>query len=378
MGQSFSGAVLNNTNKPLSIVKDVLLPDLRKGQVLVKIAFSGVCHSQLMEIGGHRGEDKFLPHFLGHEASGYVVSIGPLVKKVKIGQPIILSWVKSLGAETGGCDYICESGNKINAGPIATFNEYAVVSENRCVPMPKGIPMDVAALFGCAALTGGGIVKNTLRPKKNSTLAIFGLGGIGVTALMAAKNYDLKRIIVVDINQSKLDAAIKFGADETINASKVNPLKHIRELTNHHGVDYSIDSAGLTKTIEQAFSAVKLNGGISVFASHPKFGNKIKFVNTIKIDNIKYKYKLNKIDFIKLDIEGAELLALNGAKIVLKKFKPSISLECEKKDFKSINTFLKKYNYTPFLFNKFGYLKKIKKIYKKEPCLLFINMDKKK
>jgi len=276
MGQSFSGAVLNNTNKPLSIVKDVLLPDLRKGQVLVKIAFSGVCHSQLMEIGGHRGEDKFLPHFLGHEASGYVVSIGPLVKKVKIGQPIILSWIKSSGAETGGCDYICESGNKINAGPIATFNEYAVVSENRCVPMPKGIPMDVAALFGCAALTGGGIVKNTLRPKKNSTLAIFGLGGIGVTALMAAKNYDLKRIIVVDINQSKLDAAIKFGADETINASKVNPLKHIRELTNHHGVDYSIDSAGLTKTIEQAFSAVKLNGGISVFASHPKFGNKIK------------------------------------------------------------------------------------------------------
>lgn len=271
---SFKAAVLKKQKDKLKIITNIKPPRLKKGQVLVKLAYSGVCHSQIMEIDGLRGEDKYLPHLLGHEGSGLVVDVGEGVTKVKKDDAVVLGWIKGEGIEAGGCQYQHDSG-KINAGGVTTFNEFAVVSENRCVLVPNNIPMDIAALFGCAVLTGSGILTNTIQPKENTNIAFFGLGGIGISALAANKLFTLNKIFAVDVNDERLELAKEFGATHTINPLKKCPVEFIKKNTDGVGVDYSVDAAGLTKTIEQAFDSVKIGGGLCVFASHPKFGEKI-------------------------------------------------------------------------------------------------------
>ena len=123
-------AVLQKLNTPLHIRSDIQLPKLRRGQVMVKLAYSGVCHSQLMEARGRRGEDAYLPHLLGHEGSGVVVETGPDVAKVQSGDRVVLGWIKGSGIEAGGVQYKCSDGI-LNGGGVTTFNDYAVVSENR-------------------------------------------------------------------------------------------------------------------------------------------------------------------------------------------------------------------------------------------------------
>tara|TARA_B100001063_G_C16752642_1_gene551151 strand:+ start:586 stop:1659 length:1074 start_codon:yes stop_codon:yes gene_type:complete len=270
----FKAAVLEKQKSPLKLVSNVQVPKLEKGQVLVKLAYSGVCHSQIMEIEGLRGKDKYLPHLLGHEGSGIVIDVGSNVTKVKSGDTVVLGWIKGNGIDSGGCCYKHQNEN-FNAGSVTTFNEYAVVSENRCVIIPKNIPMDIAALFGCAVLTGSGILTNTIRPKKNTDIAFFGIGGIGLSALAVSKSYSFNKIFAVDINDERLSLAKDFGATHTINPMKECPVKFIKENTKGIGVDYAIDAAGLVKTIEQAFESIKTNNGLCVFASHPKFGDKI-------------------------------------------------------------------------------------------------------
>ena len=270
-------AVLLNNKKKLTILSNIKLPALERGQILVQLAYSGVCHSQLMETRGLRGEDKYIPHLLGHEGSGKVVAIGSNVTKVQIGDFIILGWIKGKRIEAGGLQYSCESSPyKINAGAITTFNEYAIISENRATLLPKGIPLDVAVLFGCALLTGAGIVMNELKPSNNSTIAIFGLGGIGMSALIATKLFKLTKIIAIDISEEKLNLAKSFGATDIINPLKNNPVEMIKLITKKYdGVDYAIEASGKSNVIEQAFMSIKSKGGICLFASHPKFGDKI-------------------------------------------------------------------------------------------------------
>jgi S-(hydroxymethyl)glutathione dehydrogenase/alcohol dehydrogenase len=267
-------AILQTLNNPLHIRSDIQLPKLRRGQVLVKLAYSGVCHSQLMECRGKRGKDAYLPHLLGHEGSGVVVEVGADVAKVQSGDRVVLGWIKGNGIEAGGTQYECSDG-VLNAGGVTTFNDYAVVSENRCVRVPDGVPMDIAALFGCAVLTGAGIITNTVQPAKGSTVAIFGLGGIGLSALMGLVMYDCSKIIAVDISENKLKLATEFGATHTVNAGESNPVQAIRDITGGHGADYTVESAGRIETIEQAFDAVKRGGGLCVFASHPAHGSRI-------------------------------------------------------------------------------------------------------
>lgn len=266
-------AVLIVTNEPLQI-KNIDIPNLKEGQVLVKVAYSGVCHSQLMEVKGKRGEDKWLPHMLGHEGTAIVSNIGPNVTKVKVNDKVILGWIKSTGINALPATYKCDGGN-INSGNITTFSEYSVVSENRLVKLPLGIPMDIGVLFGCAIPTGAGIIMNEIIPRDNSTIAIFGLGGIGLSSLMATKLFNCKNIIAIDIEDSKLKLAKEFGATYTINSTKEDTLKRIMEITDNKGLDYSVESSGLAKVIELAFKSVKNNGGLCIFASHPKKGDKI-------------------------------------------------------------------------------------------------------
>jgi len=267
-------AILYETGHPLVVENEIEIPPLKAGQVLVKVHFSGVCHSQLMEARGKRGNDPYLPHMLGHEGSATILEVGPGVTRFKKGDNVILTWIKSLGANVLQTQY--KKGNQvINAGGVTTFSEYSIVSENRCVLLPAGIPLDVASLFGCAVLTGAGIVTNTIKPEKNNSLAIFGLGGIGLSALMAACLYDCQLLIAVDIEQGKLNLAREFGATHLINSSKEDPVERIREITGGKGVDYSIEAAGVVRTIEQAFQSVRKSGGKCVFASHPSANEKI-------------------------------------------------------------------------------------------------------
>ena len=267
-------AVLQALNVPLRMRNDIELPVLRRGQVLVQLAYSGVCHSQLMEARGKRGEDAYLPHLLGHEGSGVVVEVGPDVAKVQSGDRVVLGWIKGSGIEAGGVQYKCCDGT-LNAGGVTTFNDYAVVSENRCVRVPDGVPMDIAALFGCAVLTGAGIITNSVRPTKGSSIVIFGLGGIGLSALMGLVLFDCEMVIAVDISEDKLRLAKEFGATHTINAADCDPVQAIRNLTDGRGADYTVEAAGRSDTIEKAFDAVRRGGGLCVFASHPSQGSRI-------------------------------------------------------------------------------------------------------
>jgi S-(hydroxymethyl)glutathione dehydrogenase/alcohol dehydrogenase len=265
-------AVLEKLGSPLTIRKEIQAPELVRGQVLVELAYSGVCHSQLMEARGKRGVDRYLPHLLGHEGTGRVLKIGKDVTKVSPGDWVILGWIKGSGIDAAGAEYH-HHGEVINAGAVTTFNDRAVISENRITKLPPGIPLDVGVLLGCAIPTGAGIVTNNLKPRPGSTVAIFGLGGIGLSALMALQLFECKKIIAVDLSDSKLDLAREFGADEVINASDSELMNKIKEYS-FGGVDYSIEAAGQTSTIELAFSSLKKNG-TCIFASHPPFGEKI-------------------------------------------------------------------------------------------------------
>lgn len=267
-------AILEQINKPLKI-KNIKFNSLKRGQVLVEIAYSGVCHSQIMEARGKRGEDKWLPHLLGHEGTGIIKQIGEGVSKVKIGDRVVLGWIKGSGINAETATYNLNS-QVINSGNVTTFNEFSVVSENRVTKLDEEIPLDVGVLFGCAIPTGSGIVINEIQPKENTTIAIFGLGGIGLSALMATKLYKFKKVIAIDIEDNKLQLAKEFGATHTINSLEEDVNEKIKKLTSNEGVDYSVEATGLVKMIETAFKNVKKSGGLCVFASHPQNGDLIK------------------------------------------------------------------------------------------------------
>ena len=273
--KTISAAILYKTGSKLKVVDDLILPKLRKGQVLVKMFFSGLCHSQLMEIKGKRSQNHYLPHLLGHEGSGKVVKIGNGVTKVKEGDLVVLSWIKSKGLDSGGMKYTRKSGDSINAGPITTFSNYTIVSENRVIHKPKETDVKTSVLYGCAIPTGSGIILNEIKLTKKSKIAIIGIGGVGIAALLMASVLKPKILIGIDINNKKLNLAKKFGATETINSKENCVEDRVNKITNYHGLDYVIEAAGLTSTIELGFKIIKKFGGKLIFASHPPDGKLI-------------------------------------------------------------------------------------------------------
>ena len=268
-------AILYKCKQPLE-VENIEIPELIDGQVLVKILFSGVCRSQVMEVQGGRGEDPWLPHLLGHEGSGVVVEVGNGVTKVKPGDEVIIGWVKGDGLDAQGAKY--KSGNKIiNSGRVTTFCNYSVVSESRVVKKPKELPFDEAVLFGCALPTGAGMALNEINPSIDDSVIVLGLGGIGLSALMALKALGIKNLIATDIFEEKLEMARKIGVNYNLNSADDEFLNKIKELTNG-GADYCIESAGKVSTIELGFSLIKNGGGKLLFASHPPEGETIRLV----------------------------------------------------------------------------------------------------
>jgi S-(hydroxymethyl)glutathione dehydrogenase/alcohol dehydrogenase len=268
-------AVLFECGTPLRILTDIEAPSPQRGQVFVKLSHSGICHSQLMEVRGARGPDNYRPHLLGHEGTAIVVSVGEGVTKVSPGDRVVLGWIKGQGLDAEPIQYRWQD-LILNAGGVTTFNSHALVAENRCYRLPDDIPNDVGVLFGCAVPTGAGIVTNELKPQAGASAAVFGLGGIGLTALMALAAAGCVPIIAVDVVAEKLDAAIDCGATHVIDALQQDPVFAVRSLTAGQGVDYSIEAAGRARTIEQAFDSVRKFGGQCVFASHPVAGDRIQ------------------------------------------------------------------------------------------------------
>ena len=266
-------AILQELGAPLAI-KEIELPQLAKGQVLVKVLFSGVCRSQLMEVRGKRGGDPWLPHLLGHEGSGIVEATGEGVTKVSVGDEVILGWVKGEGLDAPGAIY--KNGNlTINSGRVTTFANFTIVSESRLVKKPERLAFDEAVLFGCALPTGAGMVLNELKPSVDSSVAVIGLGGIGISALLALRALSIKKIIAIDISDDKLDFAKRLGANYVFNSQNEDLYRTIMSLTNG-GVDYCIESGGQVATIELGFSLIHKNGGKLLFASHPPEGEMIR------------------------------------------------------------------------------------------------------
>lgn len=271
----FTAAVLRALRAPLEIIDGLRLPDLNEGQVLVEVAYSGVCHTQIMEVEGLRGDDPHLPHMLGHEGTGVVRNIGRGVTKVAPGDRVILGWIRGRGLDGGPVRFPSPIG-PINAGRVTTFSQFTVVSENRVVKLPAAIPMDEGVLFGCAVPTGAGIVLHQLRPAAGSSLLVWGLGGVGLSALMAGLTRNLRCVIAVDIEPAKLSLATEFGATHVINADHCALERTVADIVGPRGLDFAVESAGRADTIERAFGLVRRDGGLCVFASHPPDHERIR------------------------------------------------------------------------------------------------------
>ncbi len=265
-------AVLVELNQPLRI-KTLSLPQLKPGQILVDVAYSGICQSQLLEIRGKRGNDPYLPHTLGHEGSGTVLEVGPGVVKIRPGDRVVLSWIKGSGADVPSTVYPSTEGH-VNSGAISTFMRRTITCENRVVPISDTMPLREAALLGCAFPTGAGIVFNTIGAKPGSSIAVFGMGGIGLSVVMGAQLCKAKIIIAVDVLDHKLEQSRRLGATHTVNALKCDPLKTIHEITGGVGVDYAVEAAGRKETMEIAFRAVRENGGLCVLAGNLPYGER--------------------------------------------------------------------------------------------------------
>ena len=247
---------------------------LRLGQVLVQIKYSGVCHSQVMETRGRRGVDPYLPHLLGHEATGVVMEIGPGVTKVKPEDQVILTWIKAEGHDVQGGKAIHKN-KVINSGPVTTFSEVTVVSENRVVPLPEGVPLDIGVLFGCALPTGLGMILNELKPEPESSSMVIGLGGVGLCALMGAIAAKCNPVIAVDLSEAKRELALELGATHALDPMGQDISGTVSQLTKG-GVDFCIDAAGKCQTIQTAFACIRRGGGRCIFASHPEQGQQLK------------------------------------------------------------------------------------------------------
>lgn len=262
-------AVLVKTGQPLELV-ELDIPVLKDGQVLVEMTMSGVCHTQLLEARGHRGEDKFLPHCLGHEGTGTVREVGRAVSKVKAGESVILSWMKGSGADVPGTVYGW-NGKNVNSGAITTFSKFTVVSENRLVKALPGLSIPQAALMGCALPTGLGVIFNTARATAGQSVVVYGVGGIGLSAIAGAHAVGCSPIIAVDKNPERLEAARKMGATHVVNAGPESPAA-IRALSPG-GADIAIEATGQPAVMKEALSLVKPRGGTAVVVGNARHGS---------------------------------------------------------------------------------------------------------
>ena len=252
--------------KKIKIFQSIRFKKLESKQVLVKIYYSGLCGSQIFEINGHRGKDKYIPHMLGHEATGKVINIGSKVKNVKIGDQVFLSWIKTNEIDSTVPKFFTKNKN-INAGRITTLSNYSIISSNRVYKMPKEINLREGILLGCALPTGAGMLLNN--NKKNKKVLIIGLGGVGTSALLTSIYLKFNNVDVFEINKYKIKHVSTIMSNKKITFfEKFNFLKK-----NYY--DLIIETSGVSKIISSSMQLLNNQGKI-IFASHPKFNSKIE------------------------------------------------------------------------------------------------------
>jgi alcohol dehydrogenase len=274
--------------KPLSIQTLELDPPGR-GEVLVKIGAAGLCHSDLSVINGDRPRP--VPMALGHEAAGVIEALGEDVPDLVVGDHVVMVFMPSCGhcmpcAE--GRPALCEPGAVANgAGTllsgvrrlhcdgadvnhhlgVSAFAEYAVMSWRSVIKIDRDLPLDEAALFGCAVLTGVGAVVNTARLQPGQTAAVIGLGGVGLSSVLGAVASGARQIVAVDLADDKLGLARQLGASDTVNARADDAAEQIRALTGG-GVDVAFEMAGSARAMELAYKITR-RGGKTVTAGLP-------------------------------------------------------------------------------------------------------------
>jgi alcohol dehydrogenase len=294
-------------SKPIK-VEEIELDPPGFGEVLVKVAAAGLCHSDLSVVNGNR--PRAMPMVLGHEGSGVIEGLGEGVDDFEIGDHVVFIFVPSCGKCISckeGKPALCDPGLAANgAGTllsgekkislngdlinhqvgVSCFAEYAVVSSKSLVKVDKSLPLDEAALFGCAVITGAGAVFNTANIKVGSTVAVVGLGGTGLAALMGAKAAGASKIIGIDLLQDKLDLAKQLGADEVYKADDPDILNNIHKFTKG-GVHYSFECVGSEKAMELAYKTLKRGGTVvSSGLSHPDKSFSIKHVDLVANEKI--------------------------------------------------------------------------------------------
>ena len=253
-------AVLAKSREPL-IIDEIDLPEaLDVGHVLVKILYTTICGAQLNEIAAAKGPDRFLPHLLGHEASATVLETGPGVSNVKPGDTVVLHWRPSLGIQCTPPSYRWR-GEKLNAGWVTTFNEFAVVSENRMTPIPADYDLKVAPLLGCAVTTAAGVINNDAKVKIGESVVVFGVGGVGLNVVQFAHLAGANPIVAIDLIDGKLDMAKVRGATHTLSAAKIKDIPAaIRDIVGSKGPDKVIETTGVKQVIEQAYDLTHADG----------------------------------------------------------------------------------------------------------------------
>jgi S-(hydroxymethyl)glutathione dehydrogenase/alcohol dehydrogenase len=253
-------AILAKSREPL-IVDDIQLPEtLDVGQVLVKVLYTTICGAQLNEIAAAKGPDKFLPHLLGHEASAKVLEIGPGVSNIKPGDTVVLHWRPGLGIQCKPPSYKWR-GNTLNAGWVTTFNEHAVISENRMTPIPADYDLKVAPLLGCAVTTAAGVINNDAKVKIGESVVVFGVGGVGLNVVQFAHLAGANPIVAIDLVDAKLAMARARGATHAINASTTKDVPAaIMDIVGAKGPDKVIETTGVKQVIEQAYELTHADG----------------------------------------------------------------------------------------------------------------------
>ncbi|MEU6094600.1 Zn-dependent alcohol dehydrogenase [Streptomyces sp. NPDC047079] len=272
-------AVLPAVGAPLEIT-GIELPEPGPGRVRVRLAAAGVCHSDLSLSDGTMRVP--VPAVLGHEGAGTVVSVGEGVTHVAPGDGVVLNWAPSCGgcpacvrgevwlcanALTGSGDVHArraDDGSDLHPGlNVAAFAEETVVAASCVLPAPDGVPLTDAALLGCAVLTGYGAVHHAARVRPGETVAVFGVGGVGLAALQAARIAGAERIVAVDVSPAKEELARRAGATDYLLASDTTP-REIRALTDKQGVDAAVECVGRAVTIRAAWDATRRGGRTTV------------------------------------------------------------------------------------------------------------------
>ncbi|MCL8012301.1 Zn-dependent alcohol dehydrogenase [Streptomyces sp. AS02] len=271
-------AVLPAVDAPLEIT-EIELPDPGPGQVRVRLAAAGVCHSDLSLSNGTMRVP--VPAVLGHEGAGTVVAVGEGVTHVAPGDGVVLNWAPSCGrchacglgevwlcanALNGAADVYARTAEGADLHPglnVAAFAEETVVSAGCVLPLPDGIPLTDAALLGCAVLTGYGAVHHSARVREGETVAVFGVGGVGLAALQSARIAGAAKIVAVDVSPEKEELARAAGATDYVVASE-NTAREIRALTGKQGVDVAVECVGRATTIRTAWDSTRRGGRTTV------------------------------------------------------------------------------------------------------------------